>query len=652
VKQIPAIFIAAFVVFCGFLAAESGLFRGRDPAAGPCILLQQVTAGDSVANAGETIRQERHPPGLSAVNCTPASVTLGSTDPNSGFKFELELSSKGAGIASATFSEYKDRSRTDPKPLVLISRSRTAGGDILAMANGNLVFPDRKVQLPLDELHWKSLPVTTGPDGSQTARFEATVEDSAAGEVARLTKTYRLSPGPYHLDVDFAVRNLSGRPLGLAASLTGPAGVSREAARADMRKAVAAFRGDDGRIVSASLDASKLAKADKSAENRLSKPGSRMLWLAAVNKYFAAILAPAEAGGGDFGDWIQDNEAVYMDPDGRKDTGDETIGLRLRLKTAELAAEGDRASVEYPMRLYLGPKDKDLFDGNPQYRRMGFVHTISFMPCFCCPSAVINPLAFGILAAMKWMYGFLPNYGVVIIILVFFVRLAMHPVTKKSQVAMSKFSKLAPQAEQIKQKYAGNKSEMNRQLMDLYRQQGASPVMGFLPMLIQMPIWIALYSAIYASIDLRAAPFLPFWITDLSAPDALVSFATVEVPLLKWKFDSFNLLPILMGLAMYLQQKMMPKSAAAASPQAAQQQKMMMVMMTLMFPLLLYKAPSGLNLYIMASTFAGVVEQHVIRKHIEEKDRLQSQGLVAATAKTGGKAKRKRPKPFFKTMRS
>ena len=213
---------------------------------------------------------------------------------------------------------------------------------------------------------------------------------------------------------------------------------------------------------------------------------------------------------------------------------------------------------------------------------------------------------------------------------------------------MSKLSKLAPQAEQIKKKYANNKAEMNKRVMALYKEQGASPIMGFLPMLVQMPIWISLYSAIYASISLRGAPFLPFWITDLSVPDALFRFPAVTLPLFG-KLDSFNLLPILMGVAFYLQQKLMPKQAtAAASPQVAQQQKMMMVMMPILFPLMLYKAPSGLNLYIMSSVFAGVIEQYVIRKHIREKEQAESQSLVAVTSKTGGKVKKKKPKPFYK----
>jgi YidC/Oxa1 family membrane protein insertase len=251
---------------------------------------------------------------------------------------------------------------------------------------------------------------------------------------------------------------------------------------------------------------------------------------------------------------------------------------------------------------------------------------------------------------MKWMYGFIGNYGVVIIILVFLFRLAMHPVTKKSQVSMSKMTKLAPMAEEIKKKYANNKAEMNKQMMSLYKKQGASPIMGFLPMMVQMPVWIALWSAVYASIELRGEGFLPFWITDLSMPDALYRFpTTIIVPLLGTKIESLNLLPLLMGVAMYLQQKLMPHQGASANPQMAQQQKMMMIMMPLMFPLMLYKAPSGVNLYIMSSTFAGVFEQHIIRKHIREKEEVESKGLVSVTSKTGGKVKKKKPKPFYKT---
>ncbi len=262
-------------------------------------------------------------------------------------------------------------------------------------------------------------------------------------------------------------------------------------------------------------------------------------------------------------------------------------------------------------------------------------------------------LAFGIMTVMKAMYtamGPLGNYGVVIMVLVFLVRLVLHPVTKKSQVSMMKMQKLGPKMEELKKKYARDKTELNKRVMQLYKEQGVSPLSSFLPMMIQMPIWIALWSAINAGVDLRGAAFLPFWITDLSSPDALFRFKEFTIPLLG-SIDSFNLLPLLMGVVMFLQQKLMPHSKAAeqTNPQVAQQQKMMMIMMPLMFPIMLYKGPSGVNLYIMSSISAGVIEQIVIRKHIREKEQDQARVLVPVTKKTGGKVKKKKPKPFFKT---
>jgi YidC/Oxa1 family membrane protein insertase len=259
---------------------------------------------------------------------------------------------------------------------------------------------------------------------------------------------------------------------------------------------------------------------------------------------------------------------------------------------------------------------------------------------------------------MKGMYGMMGpfgNYGIVIIIFVVMVRLLLHPITKKSQISMMSMQKISshPRMIEIKKKYADNRAEMQKQTMQFYKDENVSPaqgIMGVLPMFLQMPIWIALYRAIYANFELRGAGFA-LWINDLSAQDALYVFPKeIIVPLVGWQLDSFNLLPVLLGVAMFLQQKLMPQSkpGAVQNDQMAQQQKMMMFMMPIMMLVFLYKAPSGLNLYIMASTFAGVAEQVIIRKHIREKEEAEGMGLVAVTKKTGGKVKKKKPKPFFK----
>ena len=703
-----ALVVIGFVVLCGWMVLDSGFFECQGV---NCILLQSTTGNE---NGGAANAPLEEPPRIAADNSVtfgadsaPASIViLGATDPNTenantGFKYRLELSSKGAAIRKVTFSNgpdmqgkatgFDDRDYKDPKPLEILSPIYQAdGSEILSMANAgfqNDALVQQKLALPLQKLHWKSFGVEKAGGGSQIARFEAIIKIQDTNEqVLKLTKTYKIIPGSYLLEFYITVENLSGTQQKVRFDLSGPGGLGREGIRTDMRKVVAGFSDSQGQVVSARHDKKTLIKVQGNLERaksnyaiaknsnmpkedidkakrdldeailkrHLTSPGSNLLWVASVSKYFAAIVVPLPDEGKDYCDWVADKKGQLYNPDRdrKADSGDEAMGLDLKIAPSTLAATGQANSTKtYNFQLYIGPKDKSLFDKNEQYRKLGFVQTIDFMGC-CCPASIIKPLAFGILALMKWMYGFIGNYGVAIIILVFLMRMAMHPITKKSQISMSKMSKLAPKAEEIKKKYANNKAEMNKQMMALYREQGASPVMGFLPMMIQMPIWIALWSAVYASIDLRGAAFLPFWITDLSMPDALYRFQTaIVVPLLGWKIESFNLLPIMMGVAFYLQQKLMPSQASAASnPQVAQQQKMMMIMMPLLFPVMLYKAPSGVNMYIMSSTFAGVFEQYVIRKHIREKEEAESKGLVSATSKTGGKVKKKKPKPFFKNM--
>jgi len=699
-KKFLIVILVSFVIFCGGLVVQSGLFdlsgNAQAEPANRCILLQQKAGQNMPAGPNEPSPKVQHLEAadfndFSATGGPAKSVILGAKDPKTedpdvGFKLQVELSSKGAAIRKATFSNgnnkgFDDRNYRNPQPLVLLNPVRWSdGSEILSMANTELLLVQQNRQFALDKLSWEGFDVETAEDGSQTARFVVVINDPAGQPILKLNKTYRLSVGSYLVECNLIVENLSSSEQQVRFNLAGPTGIAREGDRGDVRKVVGGFMTSQGSVVSASqgILSSFFAKfrgelglkdATERYQNALRsgneddlRDAKRMLrighnlpdnflWAAITNKYFTAILRPVPGQGENYCDWLSDQTARFYNPDqdARADSGDEAIGVNLEIALAALAPAGQASSEKaYAFQLYLGPKDRTLFQKNELYRTLGFFHTIDFMPCCCCPANIIRPLAFAILAVMKGMYGFIGNYGVVIIILVFLVRLALHPLTKKSQVSMSKMSKLAPRTEEIKKKYANNKTEMNKQLMALYKEQGATPIMSMLPMMAQMPIWIALYSAIYASIELRGAPFLPFWITDLSAPDALIRFQGVTLPLFGM-VDSLNLLPILMGVAFYLQQKLMPSQpAASTNPQAAQQQKMMMVMMPILFPLMFYKVASGVNLYIMASTFVGVIEQHIIRKHIEKKEHQEAQGLVSVTAKTGGKVKKKKPKPFIR----
>ena len=649
-KKALVLVILGFVGLCGWMIFEALHQSPAMDTVQPLTLLQQTTTTSTADPADQAAPAPALEPApaatrLSAVGAQAQSALLGSTDEDSTFNYQLDLTSTGAALKTASFREWTDRARHDPKPQIFLQPVTLGNTRILSFASQSLLLYNYNQKLPLDQLDWKLTQVSDEPNAVQTAQFETTISADNSQPALVVRKTYTVRPDTYLFDLTIDILNQTAEEQKIGMNMSGPVGLEKEGFRQDMRNTVALYKNTAGEF--ARVAPKSLRKADPDARKLMpANSESALLWVAAINKYFAAIVVPQPDPITENTRWLTGHAGVYFNPDGvNKANADDTVGLNLGTAVVQLPPNSQQT---YSMQVYLGPKDKNLFDKNETYNSLGFKHTISFMGC-CCPSQVIYPMAFGILWLMKAMYAVIGNYGLVIILLVLIMRLILHPVTKKSQISMHKMSKLAPRSEEIKKKYANNKAEMNRQMMLLYKEQGASPIMGFLPMMIQMPIWISLWSAINASVDLRGEGLLPFWITDLSVPDQLFPFFGFDVPFIG---EYFNLLPILMGVAFYLQQKLMPSQAnAAANPQMAQQQKMMQVMMPIMFPLMLYKVPSGVNLYIMTSTALGVLEQHVVRKHIKEKEALENKGLVSVTSKTGGKVKKKKPKPMFKQFK-
>jgi YidC/Oxa1 family membrane protein insertase len=655
-KTLLIVFLVGFLGLCAGLVVESGLFS-NEHSRGIITLAQeagvQTKAQDPcVPAAAPTISRLKS---LTADNSVEQAFAIGSTDPCSGFKFKLDLINTGAAISKVTLSEFKTRGTKAKEPLVVMQPVTTDTGQIVPMASGNFFFVNEGLQLRLGMLNWKSSDVVKGQDGSQQVSFEAIIKDDNGTPAAKVIKTYKVVPKSYEFECSVRVENLSKEAVTTRFDMFGPAGIGQEDIRGDAT-VMGAFLSADQLIETAKLDAATIKKSEKPdgdpnlrklLKKESEKKNNKFIWADVANKYFTAIIRPVP---------MTQSPTItapnyVMGIEGKSGVIGEssvpTVALAMQIAPITLAAAGLEASSQtYKFQVFVGPKERSIFEQSPLYQQLGYIHTIQFGAC--CSMGFIDTMAFAILALMKWAYQYIPNYGVVIIILVLLVRLILHPVTKSSQISMMKMGKLGPQAEEIRKKYADNKQEMNRRIMELYKEQGASPIFGCLPMLLQMPIWIALYSAIYAGIELRGAHFLPFWITDLSGSDAIFSFTPVTIPLIG-VIASFNLLPILLGLAMYLQQKLTPSSAqGVASEQMQQQQKMMLIMMPIMMLLFLYNAPSGLNLYIMASTFGGVIEQYFIRKHIREKEAIESETLVDATAKLA-KVKKKKPKPFFKS---
>lgn len=209
---------------------------------------------------------------------------------------------------------------------------------------------------------------------------------------------------------------------------------------------------------------------------------------------------------------------------------------------------------------------------------------------------------------MNFIYGFIPNYGVAIIILTIVIKLILWPLGSKSYKSMNEMKKLQPLMAEIREKYKDDKKRMNQELMGLYKIYKINPMGGCLPMILQIPVFFALYRMLYQAIELRHAPFFG-WINDLSAPDRLFNF-NFTVPFMHPP-SGIPVLTIIMGVTMFLQQKMTP---TAGDPTQAK----MMRLMPLFFTVIFINFSSGLVLYWLVNNILSILQQSYISKKMAQ----------------------------------
>lgn len=211
---------------------------------------------------------------------------------------------------------------------------------------------------------------------------------------------------------------------------------------------------------------------------------------------------------------------------------------------------------------------------------------------------LIKPISVGILKLLRFMRGFIPNYGVVLLLFSFLVKIILYPLTHKSYESMKRMQELQPLLAELKEKHANNPQALNQETMKMYKEYGVNPLGGCLPMLFQMPLLYALFIVFRTTIELRGASFV-WWIKDLSTPDVIFTLP-FSIPLYG---DGVAVLPIIMALTMILQQKM------TGASQANQQQKIMMWFMPIFFLLIFNNFPSGLNLYYTVFNLLTILQQ-------------------------------------------
>ncbi len=220
----------------------------------------------------------------------------------------------------------------------------------------------------------------------------------------------------------------------------------------------------------------------------------------------------------------------------------------------------------------------------------------------------VAPLILGVLAFLAGLFG---NHGVAIIATTLAIRLVLFPLSRKSQVSMYRMQQLGPKISALRERYKDDQQKFGTEQMRLFREHKINPLSGCFPVLLQMPIFIAMYSVFELSVELRREPFF-LWIKDLSQPDHLLTWAPMHINILITSFtlDALNLLPIVMTITWFLQSYFAPRSP---DPQMAAQQKMMMFM-PVMFGLMCYNLASGLSLYFLVNSLLSMSEQKLIKK--------------------------------------
>jgi YidC/Oxa1 family membrane protein insertase len=592
------------------------------------------------------------------------SVVLGSSDPDSGYFLQTELTSKGAAVSSIVFNDPRYRELSNTKvPLKLVGndadqrmskaindrkaaesdqemaaeklrsvQSAVHPGEVstdvdgarttLEAANEKLRLADRNVSLAqttfntdfpefdalfpkgesaLSSRNWNVAKVTADPDhpGVNSA---VTFEFPSPDGKLILEKRYWLesikggagtnkaarevrdddTPG-YLLHLDIKLQNAGPQESTVTYMLQGPVGLPLEdAANArKFRDLKMGFLLPTGGINAQTKTVSQVLSDEE--KNKVEEWKSPLKYIGVDVQYFTALVLPTD-------DQLKDRTIERSQPMLIETPSVKTeTDLSVQLESVKVAL-APNTSVTHHFELFAGPKRRTLLASLQAEGVLDF-------GWFASISNVM-------LMVLNFFHGMGIPYGMAIICLTVLVRACMFPLSLRQAAQAQRMKEMQPKLAELKKKYADNKEKLAMANLELMREFKVNPMSGCLPLVIQMPVFIALYQALQFSVDLRLAPFLYF--NNLAAPDALFKLP-FTVPWLGW--TTFNLLPIVAVALMVVQQKMfMPPPT---DEQQEMQQKMMSYMMVVMGAMF-YKFPSGLCVYYISSSLWGFGERKLV----------------------------------------
>lgn len=396
-------------------------------------------------------------------------------------------------------------------------------------------------------------------DGQDELRISLAFTDKNG---VNYTKIFTFKRGEYAINVDYQVQNRSDKPLQLTlfGQLKQSAELPKHRDSGSSNFALHTFRG----AAYSSSDDKYQKYSFSDIEDKTLNVTTKGGWVAMLQQYFATAWIPS----------VQSDNNFYS---ANLPNGQAAIGFKAPVETVAAGSEKTLRAT-----LWVGPEIQDKMAAIAPHLDLtvdyGWLWFIS-QPLF---------------KLLKFIHGYVGNWGFAIIIITFIVRGIMYPLTKAQYTSMAKMRMLQPKMQAMRERLGDDKQRMSQEMMALYKAEKVNPLGGCFPMLIQMPIFLALYYMLMGSIELRHAPFA-LWIKDLSAQ------------------DPYYILPLLMGATMFIIQKLSPTTVTDPM------QQKIMTFMPVMFTVFFLWFPSGLVLYYIVSNLVTIVQQQIIYRHLEKR---------------------------------
>ena len=465
--------------------------------------------------------------------------------------YTAKISEKGATFKSFVLNKYRQTIDADSPLLEMINPDLSKGTVSIGFAENSLQ--------DLDNAVYSAYPNKDSIDIKDKPTAISFSWKSPRGVVVE--KRFLFSPKTYVVALDVIIKNGSDRPIKDSLTLSLLSKVPNTASRYG-------FEGPSA-LINNKLEQIKIKKIKKQDVY----PG-KLKWISIQDRYFLSAIMPDDA--------IDASMHLSLNED---DT------LKNTYVQPEQTIPPDQQHV-FKYKLFFGPKS------------MSVLKSVDYDLVKAVNFGMFDILAKPCVWIMDFIYNYIPNYGVAIIILTILSKVLLWPLGNKSYKSMAQMKKIQPLMAEIKEKYKDDKKKMNEEMMGLYKTYKVNPLGGCLPMVVQIPVFFALYRMLYEAIELRHAPFF-LWINDLSAPDRLFRF-DFSIPFMQPPYG-IPVLTIIMGVTMFIQQKMSPP---AGDPTQAK----MMMMMPIVFTVIFINFSSGLVLYWLVNNIISVAQQYYITK--------------------------------------